>query len=82
MWLRRKPRQAHLGSSMVKTLLAPVLRLPTAASLLHNQCNSVQTTDANLPAAEPSPVPAEATRLGQLSREQWRSGAAAWLGWL
>jgi hypothetical protein len=24
----------------------------------------------------------EATRLGELSREQWTSGLAAWLGWL
>jgi MFS family permease len=28
-----------------------------------------------------SPAPREAERLGDLSRQQWRSGIAAWLGW-
>ncbi|MEO8564091.1 MAG: MFS transporter [bacterium] len=30
----------------------------------------------------PADVPAEATRLGELSPQQWKSGTAAWLGWL
>src|SRR3954467_14356490 len=32
-------------------------------------------------AAAPSP-PREATRLSEISRQQWKSGTAAWLGWL
>src|SRR5438034_2046383 len=42
-----------------------------------------------LPPAVPLPAPLSAqpagqeiTRLGDLSAEQWKSGAAAWLGWL
>jgi MFS family permease len=31
--------------------------------------------------SDPSEAPAEASRLAHLSREQWRSGIAAWLGW-
>src|SRR3954470_9657846 len=38
------------------------------------------------PATTPAPVGAmprsEATRLGELSPQQWKSGIAAWLGWL
>jgi predicted MFS family arabinose efflux permease len=30
----------------------------------------------------PSPVSPEATRLGQITSYQWKSGIAAWLGWL
>src|ERR1051325_3582103 len=30
----------------------------------------------------PRPVAREATRLGELSPQQWKSGVAAWLGWL
>lgn len=42
-------------------------------------------SDRSSPAAPvptaPSP-PREATRLGELSSQQWKSGLAAWLGWL
>src|SRR3954470_6528699 len=30
----------------------------------------------------PSAAPREATRLSELSSQQWKSGIAAWLGWL
>ncbi len=30
----------------------------------------------------PPAAPREATRLGELSAYQWKSGIAAWLGWL
>ena len=29
-----------------------------------------------------TPAPREATRLGELTPRQWKSGIAAWLGWL
>ena len=29
-----------------------------------------------------TPAPREATRLGELTSRQWKSGIAAWLGWL
>jgi len=29
-----------------------------------------------------TPAPREATRLGELTARQWKSGIAAWLGWL
>src|SRR3954463_7502658 len=37
-----------------------------------------------MPPAAPQAVakPPEATRLSELSPQQWRSGIAAWLGWL
>lgn len=34
------------------------------------------------PEADPPPPPDGPTRLGELSGRQWRSGLAAWLGWL
>jgi hypothetical protein len=39
----------------------------------------METSDMQGPAA--AAAPAEITHLRQLSRQQWRSGAAAWLGW-
>jgi len=30
----------------------------------------------------PPAAPSEATRLSELSPQQWKSGVAAWLGWL
>src|SRR3989442_11930196 len=36
---------------------------------------------ANASAASQTPPAADATRLRDLSRQQWRSGIAAWLGW-
>ena len=39
------------------------------------------TTNANLPAESAATAAADATRLCQISRQQWRSGIAAWLGW-
>src|SRR5437667_4574363 len=38
-------------------------------------------TNLNLPAPAPTVPTADVTQLRQLSRDQWRSGAAAWLGW-
>ena len=39
------------------------------------------TAKVNIP-TPPVAVPAtELTRTGKISREQWRSGVAAWLGW-
>jgi len=38
-------------------------------------------TNTSAPAAIPLAPSAEITSLRQISREQWRSGAAAWLGW-
>src|SRR5437867_8619669 len=38
-------------------------------------------TNLNLPAPAPTVPTAEATALHHLSRAQWRSGIAAWLGW-
>jgi MFS family permease len=35
-----------------------------------------------LTASATTASPAEATRLGELSPQQWKSGTAAWLGWL
>src|SRR5438128_5227046 len=43
---------------------------------------SMETTSANAADASAAAPPAvEATHLRQLSRQQWRSGIAAWLGW-
>src|SRR5438445_7978186 len=39
------------------------------------------TTSAKTADAIAAPPATEVTHLRQLSREQWRSGAAAWLGW-
>src|SRR6266478_3395265 len=41
----------------------------------------MDTTNLNLPAPAPTVPAADVTHLRQLSRDQWRSGAAAWLGW-
>src|SRR5438128_7835017 len=43
---------------------------------------SMETTSANAADASAAAPPAvEATHLRQLSRQQWKSGIAAWLGW-
>src|SRR2546421_9544345 len=39
------------------------------------------TTNADLPGADQVPAMAELTHVRQLSRQQVRSGLAAWLGW-
>src|SRR5215471_7698857 len=41
----------------------------------------METTDLSVRASAPKAVVAEATSLRQISRTQWRSGIAAWLGW-
>src|SRR3989442_1514374 len=41
----------------------------------------METTNIEVPATAPAVPATEVTHLRQLSREQWRSGAAAWLGW-
>ena len=40
------------------------------------------TTSSNPAEASPAPAVAELTHVRQLSRQQWRSGIAAWLGWM
>src|SRR5436190_22845883 len=43
----------------------------------------MEVTNVNvsaLPVSAP-PVPAEITHVRQLSKQQWKSGIAAWLGW-
>jgi len=37
--------------------------------------------NANVPTGGPPLAVSEATTIGQISRQQWRSGIAAWLGW-
>src|SRR5438034_3033985 len=39
------------------------------------------TTSLNVPVASAAPPATEITHVRHLSREQWRSGVAAWLGW-
>jgi len=47
----------------------------------HAGVHSMETVQPNTP-AEPALGPAsEASGLRQISKQQWRSGAAAWLGW-
>src|SRR2546421_7521412 len=43
----------------------------------------METTDLNVsaPVATAPAASAEVTRLSQISKAQWRSGLAAWLGW-
>ena len=41
----------------------------------------MDATNLNLPAPAPAALAADVTHFRQLSRDQWRSGAAAWLGW-
>src|SRR2546422_11332064 len=41
----------------------------------------MDATNLNLPAPAPAALAADVTHFRQLSRVQWRSGAAAWLGW-
>src|SRR5437899_12618915 len=41
----------------------------------------MDTTNLNLPAPAPTVPAADVTHLRQLSRDQWRSGIAALLGW-
>src|ERR1700745_436301 len=42
----------------------------------------METTGINVSAPAPTTVaPGEITHLRQISKEQWRSGLAAWLGW-
>ncbi len=41
----------------------------------------MDTVNEKVPGPSAVAPGAEATRLGELSREQWRSGVAAWLGW-
>src|SRR6266853_529589 len=42
----------------------------------------METTGINVSAPAPAPVtPDDITHLRQISKEQWRSGLAAWLGW-
>jgi MFS family permease len=46
-------------------------RVPTTSTPTHS-----------LSTSSPADAPPEATRLGELSPQQWKSGTAAWLGWL
>ena len=39
------------------------------------------TVSASKPAQADASITIEATHLGQVTRQQWRSGIAAWLGW-
>src|SRR5437879_5598418 len=41
----------------------------------------MDATNLNLPAPAPAALAVDVTHFRQLSRDQWRSGAAAWLGW-
>src|SRR5258705_13976981 len=41
----------------------------------------MESQEINLPAPATVAEPGEVTSLRQLSRVQWRSGIAAWLGW-
>src|SRR5438093_10567377 len=41
----------------------------------------MEPIDVNTSVAQPSIARADATGLRQISRVQWRSGIAAWLGW-
>src|SRR5213595_2430374 len=42
---------------------------------------AVDTTSINVSLPTATPTAAEVTRFRQLSKHQWRSGIAAWLGW-
>ena len=42
---------------------------------------SMGTVNADLPARAGTGTDGDATHLRQLTRQQWRSGIAAWLGW-
>src|SRR6266567_546338 len=43
--------------------------------------DKVESTDVNASVAQSALARPDATTLRQLSRVQWRSGIAAWLGW-
>src|SRR5512137_1875658 len=45
------------------------------------QARSMDTVKPNEPAQAAPAAVGEVTHLGQITRQQWRSGIAAWLGW-
>ena len=58
------------------------MRAPTCAPEPGAHDWRVLTTPTSTPALVPPDAAPEATRLSELSPQQWKSGTAAWLGWL